>query len=186
MTTLRTTAARSRCGGFTLIELAVVLILIGIVLSIVIPRYGGFLTRGTLRSELRRLAAVVRYLSDEASRSGRTYYLNFDIRKGTYWVTVDAGTSRAAEVDSHLTRIRQLPENVRFKDVMVYGTGKKSTGRQRIAFFPGGENEEAIVHSSDYDKRQIYSLHIKPYAGRSDIYDYEYKGYTETHHKAFM
>ena len=46
-----------------------------------------------------------------------------------------------------------------------------------------GENDEAIVHFSDFGKKQAYSLYIKPYAGRSVIYDYDFKGYKAIYHK---
>ena len=178
-------------GGFTLIELGVVLCLLAIVLTIVIPRYGGFLMRGTTRSEARRLSATARYLSNEASRSGKTHYLNFDLRKDRYWVTVQTGKARAVKESTHLSRTHTLPEGIHIKDVVVHGRGKKSSGSQRVAFYPKGENDEAIVHfsrntSRGYGKKQFYSLHIKPYSGRCKMYDYYYKGYREKHHKAFM
>ena len=50
MTISRTTSARR---GFTLIELAVALLIVALVVAIALPRYGGMLTRGGLRSEAR-------------------------------------------------------------------------------------------------------------------------------------
>ncbi|MCX6356819.1 MAG: prepilin-type N-terminal cleavage/methylation domain-containing protein, partial [Candidatus Aureabacteria bacterium] len=96
MTTSPTTNDLPR-RGFTLIELCVVLILIGLTLTLALPRYGGFLIRGGMRSDARRISALARYLSCEASRTGRTHYIDFEVGKDEYRVTVDAGGHRAKE-----------------------------------------------------------------------------------------
>jgi prepilin-type N-terminal cleavage/methylation domain-containing protein len=178
-----TTRNRSPARGFTLIELCVVLVIISLVLAIAIPHYGGFLTRGTMRSEARRIAALARYLISEASRSGNVYYLNFDVAKGRYWVTVGGGRGRPMEERTQLTKVRVLPGGIAFKDVAIAGRAGKSQGRNTIAFYPRGESDEAIVHFSDYGGKQFCSLHIKPYNGRSVTYDYYFKGYKEVYHK---
>lgn len=161
--------------GFTLIELCVVLVLVALVLSITLPRYGGILTRGTLRSEARRLSAAARYLSSEAARTGRTHYLNFDVGKDTYWVTADEGGGKPVEQTGPLAESYVLTDGFLFKDVTMPGKGQKSRGMQRIGFYAHGENDEAVVHLADFAKKRNYSLHLKPYGGRTEIFDYYYK-----------
>lgn len=165
-----------RTRGFTLIELCVVLVIIAVVLAIAIPRYGGFMTRGSMRSEARRISALARYLSRESSRSGNVYYLDFDVDGDSYRVTVSTGRGRPVEEDTQLTRPRLLPDGIRFKDVAILWRAGRSQERGAVAFYPKGENDEAIVHFSDYGRKQSYSLHIKPYAGRTAIYDYYFTG----------
>lgn len=167
---------RNSRHGFTLIELCVVLVIVAVVLAIAIPRYGGFITRGTMRSEARRISALARYLSREASRSGNVYRLDFDVDTDSYRVTVGAARGRPVEENTHLTRPRLLPDGIRFKDVAILWRAGKSHDKQTVAFYPKGENDEAIVHFSDYGRKRLYSLHIKPYAGRSVIYDYYFTG----------
>ena len=151
------------------------MVIVALVIAIALPRYSGMLTRGSMRSEARRLAAAARYLSSEAARTGRAHYLNFDVGHDTYWVTVDEGGGRPVEESTHLTRRYLLSEGVMIRDVTVLGRGQKSRGTQRIGFFARGENEEAIVHLGDYAKSRSYSLHLKPYGGRTAFYDYDYK-----------
>lgn len=177
MTISQTTKSNRTRRAFTLIELCVVLVLIAVLVTIALPHYGGFLTRGSMRSEARRMAALARYLSSEARRSGLVHQLNFDVGHDEYWVTVNAGKAKPVDATSPLAEPRVLAEGIRFKDVMVLGVGQKSMGVQRVAFYPTGENDEAIVHLTDYDKKLSYSLHIKPYNGRTESFDYYYRGY---------
>jgi type II secretory pathway pseudopilin PulG len=161
----------------------VVLVIISVFLAIAIPRYGGFMTRGTMRSEARRISALVRYLSRESSRTGNVYYLDLNVDKDCYGVTVGMERGRPVEERTQLAKPRLLPDGIRFKDVAILWRAGSSQLRQTVTFYPNGENDEAIVHLSDYGKKQSYSLHIKPYAGRSTIYDYYFKGYRETYSK---
>jgi len=177
MMTSPTTQNKRSSRGFTLIELCVVLVIISVILALAFPRYGGFLTRGSMRSEARRLAAMARYLSSESSRQRRVHYLNFDVDKDTYWVTVDEGKGRPVQESTHLTRPRTLPGGIRFKDVTVFAVRKKNAMRRRVAFYPGGENDEALIHFSDYGKDRFFTLHIKPYNGHCALYDDYFKGY---------
>src|SRR5438105_2523939 len=62
-------------GGFTLLELSVVLFIIGLLVTIALPRLGD-LSGARLESSARRLAALVRYLGGEAAFSGRLYRLH--------------------------------------------------------------------------------------------------------------
>lgn len=177
MTISPTTRNRPRLG-FTLIELCVVLLLISLVVAILLPRYGGLFARSTIRSEARRLSSMVRYLRSEAVRTGKIHYLNFDIDDNSYWVAVWEGRGRPLEERTQLAKRRELPDSVRLKDVSIVYRAGKFHGRSQMAFYPGGASDEAIVHfAGGGAKRSEYSLHIKPFYSRSDMYDYYFKGY---------
>ena len=55
-------------GGFTLLELAVVMFVMGLIMMIALPYLGG-LKGSELRSEVRRLASRANYLCEEAGRA---------------------------------------------------------------------------------------------------------------------
>lgn len=172
-------------AGFTLIELGVVLILLSIACAIAIPRYGAFLVRGTMRSEARRLAGLAKYLSNEASRTRKPHYINFDVSRDKYWVTVDEGKGRPVKESTHLSRPRTVSGGVKISDVTVRGRGKRRHGRHRVGFYAKAENDEAIIHFTDTSRDASCSLYIKPYCGMTQIYDYHFKGYRESFHPSF-
>ena len=79
--------ARSRAAGFTLIELALVLSILSVVVSLAAPSLS-VLGGARIDSEARRLAAVISYLHDEAALRGRVYRLTFDAAGARYGVDV--------------------------------------------------------------------------------------------------
>src|SRR5690349_15636322 len=84
-----TDRARSRlrgAAGFTLIEIGLVLLIIGIVITLVVPHFTDQ-SRAALVSQTRKLATVFRFLQDEAVLNGRVYRLNFDLDQQRYFVT---------------------------------------------------------------------------------------------------
>ena len=73
-------------SGFTLLELAVLLLIIGLVLAIAMPHMRGF-QGAELRSESRRLAARSHYLYEEAGAQKVLLRLNLDLNRNAYFVT---------------------------------------------------------------------------------------------------
>ncbi|TFH29793.1 MAG: prepilin-type N-terminal cleavage/methylation domain-containing protein, partial [Myxococcales bacterium] len=101
--------------GFTLIEIALVLVILSILLSFVAPRLLD-LTLVRREASAERLATVLGYLHDEASLRGQTFRLTIDIDDSRYFVerlapdgqVVDEG---GAESTPH-ARDQALPQGV--------------------------------------------------------------------------
>src|SRR5512143_3922778 len=72
--------------GFTLIEIAVVIFLIGLVMTIAIPYFGSLQT-SQMRSEARRLASRANYLYQEAGSQKVILRLSFDFANNRYFAS---------------------------------------------------------------------------------------------------
>jgi prepilin-type N-terminal cleavage/methylation domain-containing protein len=72
--------------GFTLLEIAIVLFIMGLIISLAIPYFGGF-TGARLKSEARRLAGRATYLYDAAASEKVVMRLNLDLDSNSYFVT---------------------------------------------------------------------------------------------------
>ena len=77
MPTLRAGARSER--GFTLIELTMVILVIGIVGALVLPRFGGLLDRQQMRRTVNVVRGMVRQLHAKAALTKRVYRLTFDL-----------------------------------------------------------------------------------------------------------
>jgi len=148
-------ARRRRSGGFTLIELAVVLLILAILLSFVTPR---LLALGQARREAaaRKLATLLGYLYDEASLRGRTYRLTIDFDEARYEVRALATSGEPGVADEFveewgpLARDEALPDGVRIAEIET-PTLLASSGRVDLFFHPESDVPGATITLVDED-----------------------------------
>jgi general secretion pathway protein H len=159
-------------AGFTLLELAIVLFLLGLFSSLVIPLFGG-LGGDALKTTARRLAGTTKYLYNEAALNGRPYRLVFDLDAGTY-------SGRRLETSGELVELtgsggeHSLPGGIRFRDVVVAGRGLTSSGTTYAAILPVGWIDETVIHLAD-SGGHVLTVRLLPLTGTSEVYE----GYRE-------
>ena len=134
-------------SGFTLIELAVVLLIIAISVTVVFPKLdGGLLKRVRFRSSAKRLASVAEYAHQRAAYTQLTHLLHLDTEKGTYWVTAETADGRAATTIDGLGLKGRLPEGVQFASVEIPGMKTSSQDVVTVEFSPQGWADPATIH----------------------------------------
>lgn len=159
--------------GYTLIELSIIMILIGIVLLFALPRLGG-LEDTKLRSTSRELAGTIQSLFDESVLKKITYQLVFDLTERRYLITEKNPDKEASEVIDVTNRYKRLPENIFIKDIVTETTRKTTEGRVTIEFYPDGYMEKCIIHISN--SKKDYTLITTPLTGKVKVLE----GYVET------
>jgi general secretion pathway protein H len=159
-------------SGFTLIELTIVVLLLGLFSLLVVPRLPGVGEDG-LKSSTRRIAGTVKYFFNEAALSGRPHRLEYNLDEGTFRV-------RRIEVDGEVVELsgtgkeQRLKGRVRFKDIDIPGRGSFSQGEVVTEIQPVGWMEETVVHLEEEGGRTL-TLRIMPYTGTTEVFD----GYRE-------
>ena len=81
-------ATHCRSTGFTLIELILVMLILCTVLGLAGPSLRGFFGRRQIDNTASRLLSLTQYARSQAICEGRSYRLNIDKDRGTYWLTV--------------------------------------------------------------------------------------------------
>jgi prepilin-type N-terminal cleavage/methylation domain-containing protein len=152
--------------GYTLIELAVVILIIGILFTVAAPRLAPLLTGTRLESSARNIASLCRYVNAQAVLSKAYLALHFDIDTGEYWVTTfTIGESSSLfrqsdeveeiEITSDIMHRRSLPDSVHFEDVALSETGGADRGIVDVDFTPVGAAQGMLVHLASDDGAQL-------------------------------
>lgn len=168
----RSVSRRRRSGGFTLIEIVVVVTLISLFMVFSVPMFGN-IGSGGLDSSARRLSGTIKYLFNEAALSGLEYRLIYDLDQGTYHATILEADGSLSEAEDQ-GRQAALKGSVRFEDVHLPGRGKFSMGQVTSRIDPSGWIEETIIHLHDGDGEKL-TLRVMPLTGTTEVY----RGYRE-------
>lgn len=158
--------------GFTLLELAIVIFIMGLMLSLTMPYLGGF-RRAQLRSEARRLAGRATFMFDEAAGHKLILRLIFDIDNDGYAVArldpyaVQPVFAADRTPSAHPV---MMPSTVRIRDVTVEGIGTVNRGVIACNFYPEGYVDATVVHLEDASG-DVMTLTFSPLTGAVSIVD---------------
>ena len=159
--------------GFTMIELAMVLLVIGIVSALVMPRIGGVLDRQEMRRTLNMVRGTVRLLQARAALTKRVYRLTFDLDRQVISVCYLGREGCASEASRELPDY-SLPTTVRIVDVISPDGKKTREGEAMTHFLPTGLAEPSTIHFEGSAAQQM-TVMIEPLAGRIKVFE----GYVE-------
>ncbi|MCC6848528.1 MAG: prepilin-type N-terminal cleavage/methylation domain-containing protein [Deltaproteobacteria bacterium] len=168
----RRRSERHAFPGFTLLELAVVLAILGIAVAFLAPRLRDP-EDVALAASAERLATTARYLYDEAAYRRLPMRLNLDLDQQAYFVTVLGGEPDAPEfvpLDSPLARPVSLPANVAFRDVVLPAVGLVTEGVVFAQFSPEGWADPLVVHLHGRSGGDA-TMAIEPLTGRTRVAD---------------
>ena len=159
--------------GFTLIELTVIIVILGVMLTLIIPRLGE-LGEANLKRSARHLSGMIRFLKDESQARKDVYRLRFDVQAGHYWAEVMTQTNEKTvefkRFSSELASEGSLSGQTTFRDVRV----SSHPDDPYIQFTPDGWVEQAFIYLKDGDEKP-FTLIVKPLTGDTELRE----GYVE-------
>ncbi|MFH1091186.1 MAG: GspH/FimT family pseudopilin [Pseudomonadota bacterium] len=152
--------------GFTLAELAVVIVLVGLMLGMVMPRLGGFGDVERLRTAARRLAGQVLEAHSQAVTSAKPWFLCLDLDQKRTWLGTERPESEGEA--GREGRYFVLPRGVVITDVKHPLSGTVKEGRVSFGFWPQGGGEPGTIHLKSVAGPEM-TLFIRPYLGYTEI-----------------
>jgi Tfp pilus assembly protein FimT len=158
-----------RRGGFTLIELAVILVIIAACVTVVFPKFSdGLLDQQQLRSSVSKIACIVEYAHERAVSTHLTHLIHFNIEQGTYWVTAHTPDGEFMQMAEGINLKGRLPKDIRFSGIEFRDIRSYSQEVVSIELSPQGWIEPATVYVASSQGRKM------------SIVMHEMLGYVET------
>jgi len=133
---------RSHRGGFTLLELIVVLVLLSTVLAIAAPSLRGFVRGRQTANAAATVLALTHLARSRAASWGCVHRLNLDDQTGECWLTMQQGGAFVAIEGSQGQRVR-LPGGVSVA-VVSSATDAEAT-ESYVQFYPDGRCDPATI-----------------------------------------
>ena len=149
-------------NGFTLFELLVVVLIIGLTSAFVMPRLAASLPGVQLKSTTRAVAASLRYARSKAVSESRPYVAIFDNTQNLLVVEPFAKSTDAAELKSlreilntsKLQKVYEIPNEIEF-NVLNYNNTDEGSDVFPIFFFPRGDSTGGKIVLQNPRRRQF-------------------------------
>lgn len=154
--------------GYTLVELIVVVVLLGLVFTFSIPSFRNSVFSSDLNYSARRIIGLVKGLREKALREQAAIRLNFDFDEQRFSFSPERQTEEPFSLTGDEPFI--LPADVRVSDIWTRNRGKQTGGEMYILISDRGYIEQAVVHLKSADGREI-SLELTPFLGTIRVFD---------------
>lgn len=174
-------------AAFTLVEIILVVVIIGIASAVAVPTFANSFKGAKLRSSVRTVLSMHRQAQAKAVLGQQYVSLLFDLRKGTVEMveqsraedmkdaffdtldtassSADSGSSDSAAVSSAV--IRRLEDSVAFT---AFSGGREIDDIHYVSYYPNGMCDGWTVHLADGDSRKK-SVRIDPVTSKAKVSD---------------
>ena len=152
--------SESKTKGFSLIELIVVLVLIGLSLSLVAPSLSRFSKNIELKATVKKISAILRYCRSEAINRGKVYQVFFNSELREIRVQSVASPEEQGKEDKNFPKTYPLPIAVNMKEVKTESPQYPSD-LPTIEFYPNGaSNGGSILLDTEGDSGYRIWVHF--------------------------
>ncbi len=186
----RTDSARKKTGGFTLIELVVVVTILSLMVGAAIPLFGGALAKLRATSAIDEVLMTLRLANQKSvfQQERQEFVIDFRRDKNRYWIEFLQPGKRSKKLRWAADQVRALKRDFEF--IQVYYPDRDETSRRnqsRISFFPDGTSKDCYIFlgksvaGGGRDYEPLYIIEIRGSDGRVRLLEgeerEEYEGY---------
>jgi general secretion pathway protein H len=160
----------NRKGGFTQLELIVVLAIMGLSAALVVPRLAGSLQNAQIKAALRDASNLMRRARVHSVLERKEYQVVVDRQTGT--LSLQQPETPDGDPPQTLSDV-QLPKDLNIASLDSAFSRKKKQKQENwvkkyLTFYPMGNSSGGSLHLTDGRERH-YTIEINPFTGRVSI-----------------
>lgn len=155
--------------GFTLLELVVVILILGLLFGVALPRLYRPVDTGPLRLGATRLAEAIRRVRIYTASEGRLVRMRFTLPEGKWAIEGLNGKGAWIELPDPPVEKGRIPDGVNLRRISIGGRRVFSRGDVSLRFFPSGETEKAEFYLIDRTLEER-TLFVHPYYNQVEIF----------------
>lgn len=154
-------------GGFTLLELMAVLVVVGLATGIAMPSISTGLQRWRLRTAALEMNSMLKYTRTQAVAKRQAFQLVLDRSRNLYWLDRPNAVLDAEQAYEKGIRLFALPKGVRFGEVKLGGL-EATDSQLGVRFSPYGTATASSVQIVD-ERGHGYQITLDQVTGQSVI-----------------
>ncbi|MBN1902082.1 GspH/FimT family pseudopilin [Candidatus Sumerlaeota bacterium] len=175
---------KTRQRGFTLLELSIVIVILGVMMAFTIPNMRSMNDKNKLISSTRELVGLIRYARAEAITREYETEIRIDVEKGRFRLDLNefkneevfGSGDRLERRRYQIEQIRNLPRDVKFTKVYAELDPQGVERITRLVFFPDGTATWAEINLQSKPKHKdskVRNLRIEVShsTGLPNVYD---------------
>jgi prepilin-type N-terminal cleavage/methylation domain-containing protein len=177
---MQSRATRKR-GGFTLIELIAVVVIMGLIAMVTVTRLDFLVPKYRLRGAAREVGSLLGLGKAHAASNGKDVFFEVDLARGAYWLLApfpkaEPGDERGV-IDVHSRPLeyqpifeQTLPDSIQFTDVILGDKDKSNNGRSRVRISALGSSGHIILNMRNDEGKEI-SVRMNGFTGMISYVD---------------
>jgi prepilin-type N-terminal cleavage/methylation domain-containing protein len=158
------TSARVAVGGFTLMEVMVVVVLAGVLTLLAMPRFQSFLSPDVTREVQMDLENLLMAVRQEAVLSRTPLAVVYNLQEGVFRSAILLPDGTLGMEGDPVSLKGRLPPGVRFMEISTMRGNRVGQGECFTIVWPSGWIEPTVIHIQD-EKNRPYTAMIEPLSG---------------------
>lgn len=163
-----------RAGGFSLIEMMAVLVLLGIIATVVTVNWNAILPKAELHSAVRQLSSTLSGTRSEAIARSATFQVQYDVDQNRYRVVTpfktEGGGLAVSDEDRRASDWTPLPSSVHFQAITVDGI-EYTKGLVFVRFDALGAASGHTIVLEQLPHKNRYSIEVQGLLGLIDYHE---------------
>ncbi|MEE9542340.1 MAG: GspH/FimT family pseudopilin [Thermodesulfobacteriota bacterium] len=158
--------------GFTLIELVVVMMIVGLAVTLTLPVFSRSINGFELRRSVQEVRAALRYAREMAITYQSPMRFAFDIEGDRYWLA-DIDAPRAAVPGSAMDKAIPLYHKVEIEGFR-WIDGSRASEVGWIEFYPNGSSSGGSLLLKAAETERMRRIVMEPFTGLSHVESVHY------------